>query len=621
MPRPHRRLWGVVFAWVAASAFAAPDTLDPVRDALRRGDVDAVDGSLVDRLVDDPPSADVLLECAYLAQEAEASAATSHVRTLANRLLDDGKGPPAARIARGYAALGTAIWYWRNKTQGSAIGGLFDEALASATTRSGDPAADDLAALLAARTRAALGEFDAAIDALAARRKDGAVSTWTPLLALSEARLRYDRAADASRDAEGSAPDPLRDDLETAAALFSEHDAAIDALLVIPSKRDDLAARCAWTPHRLGRVDDAIAAYERLYARGGTSSTYAVRGLVSLLTHEPDRCHATLRAWAIAAGRAGAIAWDALVASFIDAGRLGPALAAAESRRELDLDDPAGWRAVASVFEAMDQPEEAIRHLEEALRRAPDDAASIARFDAIARGAMDDDPDRTIAWYARLVAVSPNDPFLWNNYAFLLRERVAPHTTIDAAGLQRLKPDAPAGARAMLDRCVDAYERAVALIDPAQDGQRDLQADWDLATVVNDLGLMLHYFVDVQDAPRAEALYLRALSMTEDGYKDSYVPNLRRLYEHVLTDRELAWYRAAQRAANGLLMEVARDDGGYDLVPDDAKRAQARADAARLRTRLLDELGVPPVPSPADDVPPENAPAPADDGAPEPSPR
>lgn len=590
MPRVISLGLAIALTALVSSAEAASPALDTAREAVRRDDVDTVETTLVDLVVDGQPDPATLLEAAYLAQEVEASTATSKVRDLATALTEQPDPPPAARVARGYAALGTAVWYWRQKMQGSSIPLLFNEALAAGRVRSGDPSTDDLAALLEARTHAARGTHDEALQALATRRAEGITSPWTPLLALSEARLAYDRGAAVAPGEDGRPTAEARADLEQAASLFAAHADALPGLPLRPAKRTELATRRAWALHRLGRVDEASEAYARVYALGGDARSLAVRGLASLFTYEPDRYRDALDRLGRTSGPAGDVALDALTDAWLAENRIGPALEAAEARRTLAPDDAASWRGVAKVFEACDQPEEAISHLEEALRRDPGDRAAVFRFDAIARSVVDDDPTRTIAWYERLVAVCPNDPFLWNNLGFLLREQVSPHTVLGDGGQQTITPDAPEVVHEQLARCVQAYERAVALIDPAEDGLREMEQDWNLATVVNDLGLMLHYFVDVQDGPRAEALYLRALAMTEDGYKDSYVPNLQRLYRDVLGGHELAWYRAAVRASQGLLQEVPREDGGFDLVPDDAKRAVAAEDAKRLRARILQEL-------------------------------
>ena len=144
--------------------------------------------------------------------------------------------------------------------------------------------------------------------------------------------------------------------------------------------------------------------------------------------------------------------------------------------------------------------------------------------------------------------------------------------------------------RELLVRCRDAYASAVALIPEDEDESRELLESWNLAGVVNDYGLMLHYFADIQDGPRAEAQYLRALRMTDQGFKDTYVPNLRRLYATVLANRELAMFRVAREAQYAILREAADAQGRLVLVPDEAKRDVAAQDTQVLRERLQAEL-------------------------------
>ena len=133
------------------------------------------------------------------------------------------------------------------------------------------------------------------------------------------------------------------------------------------------------------------------------------------------------------------------------------------------------------------------------------------------------------------------------------------------------------------------YRRAVSLVPTDVDELPDSEA-WVLAGVVNDYGLMLHYFADVQDPYAAEGLYLRALRMTGYGYMDAYHPNLRRLYAFVLPDHEWTWYLAAREARWAQMREGRRADGGLELVADDARREIAAEDARTLRVRIAEAL-------------------------------
>lgn len=571
--------------------FAAEASWRPLLDAVRAGRVDAADRLLMDVLVDERPDDDTLMVAAFLAQEVEAPTALAEARTQATRRTTAG-GSAAAGLARGYGALGTAIGYWRAMKHGSSIPMLFDEASERAASALAISRCADPAALLAARVHAALGRSDEAITVLAERRAAAAVpGRFTPILDLSEARLRYDRAVALPTLEDGKLAPAALADLEAAASLFEKHEGAIETLPLAPERRSALMGRRAWTSHRLGRIEEAAAAYGDLYMRDAEGQGLALRGLASLFAY--DRAGA-LSAYTQLAARAreqGGPALDALADAELVAGDFAGALAAFYRRLALDERNPDAWVLGGRVFAGMEMPEEAARHLERALDLEPDHAPALAAFDALARSFATDDPQRAIALYERLVRLRPRDPFLLNNLGFVLREIVSPFTSMDEGGVQTLHEDAPAAIRAHLKRCVEVYEAAVAAIDPEADGQREVQEDWDLAGVINDCALMLHYFADVQDATRAESLYHRAMDMTEGGYMDAYTPNLQRLYTYVLRDRELAWYRRALQAQEAVLSPQEDGQGGWTLAPDEARRAAAAADAVRLRQEILAELG------------------------------
>ncbi|MFM8979443.1 MAG: hypothetical protein ACKOSS_03145, partial [Planctomycetia bacterium] len=217
----------------------------------------------------------------------------------------------------------------------------------------------------------------------------------------------------------------------------------------------------------------------------------------------------------------------------------------------------------------------------------------VAGLERVAAAWMKADVERGVALYEGIFALLPADPFVRNNLGFLLREAVTPYTTQEPNGVQHLRPDAPWRVRGWLERSVAAYGEAVRLLPAADDKDRDEAEAWDVAGIVNDLGLMLHYFADVQDLPRAEALYWRALRMTAFAFKDTYAPNLQRLYGTLLRDREWSWYLAARSARDAILLETGELDratGKPVLAPDSAKREAASRDLEALRARLVRTL-------------------------------
>ncbi len=89
---------------------------------------------------------------------------------------------------------------------------------------------------------------------------------------------------------------------------------------------------------------------------------------------------------------------------------------------------------------------------------------------------------------------------------------------------------------------------------------------------------MRHYWVDVRDLDRAQALYLRAFDLTDGAYVDTYHYNLQYLFGLERPGQEDLWFALARRAAHAVLKEG--PDGGF--VPDEGKRAAARRDADAL---------------------------------------
>src|SRR4029077_16317405 len=139
---------------------------------------------------------------------------------------------------------------------------------------------------------------------------------------------------------------------------------------------------------------------------------------------------------------------------------------------------------------------------------------------------------------------------------------------------QGLAEGAPKEARALLDRCVALYDGAVATI-PKDAMSRPFGERWVYAGVLNDAGIMRHYFLDTRDLDKAEALYQRAFELTDGAYMDTYFYNLQYLYGFEKPGNEETWFRYARRAAEKILKEA--PGGGFE--PDERKRDAARRDA------------------------------------------
>ena len=172
-----------------------------------------------------------------------------------------------------------------------------------------------------------------------------------------------------------------------------------------------------------------------------------------------------------------------------------------------------------------------------------------------------------------------------NNAAFRIREAVSSFTSRGRGRMQYLVPGAPPEALRWMRRCVALYEEAVAgLPDDDAIAALPFRKRWVYAGVLNDAGLMVHYFAGAQDLPRAEERYLRAFRITGGAYMDAYFYNLQFLYGFERPGNEARWLKLAAVAKDSILKEDAAAEGGF--APDDRKRAAAERDYERLRDLL-----------------------------------
>ena len=107
---------------------------------------------------------------------------------------------------------------------------------------------------------------------------------------------------------------------------------------------------------------------------------------------------------------------------------------------------------------------------------------------------------------------------------------------------------------------------------------------WIYAGILNDTGLMVHYFKPIQDLERAEDLYLQAFRLTDGAYMDAYFYNLQFLYGFELDDREEIWLELADIARDAIMKEDPTDSSGFS--PDLVKRRAAQRDFERLSATL-----------------------------------
>jgi cytochrome c peroxidase len=198
-----------------------------------------------------------------------------------------------------------------------------------------------------------------------------------------------------------------------------------------------------------------------------------------------------------------------------------------------------------------------------------------------------DDVDALVADYRQFLVAGPDEPefqvLARNNLGFTLREVAASYSSRGPARIHTFVEGAPPKALETLKLCVQVYEEAVALI-PADAADLPFKKRWDYAAVLNDTGLMHHYFTEARDFARAEDLYLRAFELTQGSYQDSYYYNLQFLYGFELTGKDEKWLELARVAKDQILKEDPASETGFS--PDEFKRRAARADFERLSAAL-----------------------------------
>ncbi|MDA1195181.1 MAG: hypothetical protein O2894_08340 [Planctomycetota bacterium] len=524
------------------------------------------------------PSPAALLRAAQLARALPDLDLLGAVRAAAETLEQERAASPTLDLALGYAYLGLAEENLRLNTQSRSVSLYFADALTRASAVPADAAEGEDAARLAAGVRYAQGDLAGAVDGLTAHR-DAVPEVSTRFEALA-GRLLYEVGASQS-SADGEA------------TLL----AAVDAL-TIATEADDLPEvmrrssrlRLAWARHRLGDTEEADEAYRQTYAADTKEAPLVLRGLASLHAYNPGALAEALEA--IAGDAPPTLAFlDVLAEAYLRAGRVADAFATATRRLDAAPEDPDGWFRLGLASSALGLHARALDQWAEALQRKSDHLPASGAIEATAQQWVASDPERGIAVYERLLALRPGDPYVRNNYGFILRDLVSAQTEKLPGGLERIPADAPPEVHARLQRCRDVYAEAVAAIDPEQDAGLEEAAAWNLAGIINDYGLIVHYFLDVQDGPLAERLYLRALRMTNHGFKDTYV-NLQHLYGHVLDGPEhlWRWYRLAREARDSILTESTDEAGQLALVPDEEKRQAAAQDMLAIRARILQVL-------------------------------
>ncbi|MDJ0973364.1 MAG: tetratricopeptide repeat protein [Planctomycetota bacterium] len=563
---------------------AVADEIADAMAAMQREDAAAAHAVLVELVESEAVEPTRLFHAAWIALQLKDRDLLDRIRAVAETLEADDARDASLDLALGYAYLGLAEDQIRTGAGGSSTSLFFADAETRAKTLAAEGNAS--AVYLAARARYSQGDLPGAIAVLLAHEQ-GTEAALGATVSIQLGAYLYERGAATPAGADGRPTEAARADLARATALLRA--GLPEATQFAPERRRQLRLTIAWSAHRLGQYDGARQAYLHAHEVGGETAALARRGLASLFARDAKALTAALTE-AAAQRPTDPAPLDDLIRIHAGQKRYTDALLVIQQRIEAHPKDPDGYRLGGDLFTVMRQWSEAVEHYAEALAHDPKDLAAAFGIERAAQSLVQDDFDRALAIYERLLELRPDDPYCRNNLGFILREKVSPWTDVTPGGIQKLKADAPESVRRLLVRCRDAYAEAVARIPEAEDESRDMATSWNLAGIVNDYGLIIHYFADVQDAALAERMYHRALRMTEDAFKDTYIPNLQRLYAFVLKDRQLTWYRIARRCKDAILMER-RVDGRMELVEDERKRRAAATDEARLRARIVQELG------------------------------
>ncbi len=431
----------------------------------------------------------------------------------------------------------------------------------------------DDAAPLEAGLLEARGRGDEAIAFLAAAK--------SPALRILHAKMRHRRGWRAF--VAKTAGDADRADLAAAAAAFDELRAAD-----VPLDDESMLLR-ATARHWLGETAPARAAYLDA-ARSEPAADRALRGLRNLLVRDLATYRKDLAA--LVAERPDSPSFVFLQAwEDLEQGRTDEAERGFRRRIELGGDSAAGAHVcLARIAKKRGERGTAISHYAAAFALDGRYPGLAAEYEALIREPQVrgwDDVDRVVAEYRRYLDAGPDDASfqirIRNNLAFLLRDIAAAWTSRGPARLHTFAEGSPQKAKDTLRLSLSLYEESASFV-PDDVSDLPFAERWVYAGVLNDLGLMLHYFPEIQDLERAEKCYLRAFEMTDGAYQDAYFYNLQFLYAFELDGRDEIWWRLAKIAKDAILKEDPSSPTGFS--PDEMKRTAARRDFDRLSAEL-----------------------------------
>lgn len=328
-------------------------------------------------------------------------------------------------------------------------------------------------------------------------------------------------------------------------------------------------ARCAEQQADLGAAE---AAYTRALALDAEDPA-PLEGLHALVGDDPEAWRARLEK--VAAETPTQVAVQlALGRLHVEAQRWEPAAQALTTfveRSTLPWRRVLGLTPLGLALQGLGKEAEALRAFDEALTADPTDLLAADAFDRRLQATYVDTAqtdlkaaEKAADEYERLLRRTRDNVFVAGNVAFLLREAYA-RNQADGKWLPILKD------------ALHFYEIAAQVVTskaPEAVAEAAWHERWAWASVLNDTGHMFQAYEPIRNLTKAEALFLRALELSDHGSYDAYL-NLSALYEEQREHRKA--YALAGRAAEHLKQE------------DGSAHVEGRAAAAALRQRLVDE--------------------------------
>ncbi len=231
------------------------------------------------------------------------------------------------------------------------------------------------------------------------------------------------------------------------------------------------------------------------------------------------------------------------------------------------------WTWLGKAYDGQGESDKAAAAYRKSLRGNPDDAAAAGALEkrivagyATPTEWTPKDAKALLQAYRALFDMAPQNPWIRNNAAFLLREAVGRGSVKSAW-------------KGVLDDCIKLYVEASEIAEGQLQGREasiPYAQRYEFAGVISDTGLMFQYYPSRRDLEKAEDHYIRALELTGDGFRDAW-ENLSKVYQ------EQGRWEEAYDLCRDCADRMTKADGSPH---DDRKHAAALADKLLAEGRV-----------------------------------